>query len=1047
MAGSLHRGSCVLVVCLAVAGLSCRKTAKQTEEIRFARDVLPILSEKCFSCHGPDADDRKKHGSEKFRLDTFEGATLAVEGRHPVVPGSPEQSEVLRRIRDPKKPMPPPESGKTVSDAELAVLRTWIAQGAKFERHWAFQELPERIEPPAVQNAAWCRDDLDRIALARIEKAGLKPSAEASKARWLRRVSLDLNGIVPTVDEVRAFLADTSADAYGKVVDRLLASPRFGEHFSVSWLDAVRYADSYGYQADFLMHAWPYRDWVVRAISANMPYDQFITRQVAGDLLPGATRDDRLATAMLRIHRMTNEGGSIPEEFRADGVADRVHTVGTSMLGLAMECARCHDHRYDPVTQRDYYQLAAYFNSIDELGLYPLFNSAVPSPSLDLPTPEQETALAKATNELMAAEQRFAAVAVAAAKRFATGGVASVSVPAPAAHFTFDRIEKGKTVEAIGKKEFAVDSDVKAAEGRLGGAFQFNGDDALDLGEVGAYERWDAFSVAFWVQVPTGTPRTVILHHSRAWLDSCGQGWEVTIDENRLFFRLAHFWPGNAASIRMTESFPRGQWVHIAAVHDGSGRAAGMRLLLNGNPAVTEIERDNLTRTIASGSMQIGARFRDNGLAGGRVDDLQLFDRALSDLEVAALAGSAVVSPDEAQRKAHYLAAVDVPLAEARTELTKARAAAGRAKDAITAIMAMEEMSTPRETWILHRGQYDAPRKPENVVTRGAIEYLGGLPPGAPSNRLGLAQWMTSSKHPLTARVAVNRIWQTIWGRGLVELSENLGLQSGYPAQRDLVDYLAVEFVRGGWDTKKMARRIVLSATYRQDSALRPDLAQRDPRNDLLARGPAQRMSVEQLRDSALAAAGLLVDRVGGPPAHPYQPAGLWKENNSFSPEYAQGKGDELYRRTLYTVRKRTAPEPVATLFDAPSRELCTARRQSTSTPLQGLALLNQVQFIEAQRVLAQSILTDAAAKDDAARIERLFTALCGRPAVAGEADLLRKALDEQRKVYKADAAMAESLVKIGEKSVPKDVDAVELAAWTSVAQLVMNADDFVWKR
>jgi hypothetical protein len=537
------------------------------------------------------------------------------------------------------------------------------------------------------------------------------------------------------------------------------------------------------------------------------------------------------------------------------------------------------------------------------------------------------------------------------------------------------------------------------------------------------------------------------VHHSRAWLDSCGQGWEITIDENRLLFRLAHFWPGNAASIRMTEAFPRGQWVHIAAVHDGSGRAAGLRLLLNGKPAVTEVERDNLTRTIASGSMQVGARFRDNGLAGGQVDDLRLFGRALSDLEVAAVAGAPVASPDETERRAHYLAAVDTSLAQARAELTKARAAAGRAKDAITAIMAMEEMSAPRETWVLHRGEYTAPRKPENVVARGTIEYLGALPPGAPSNRLGLAQWMTSPRHPLTARVAVNRIWQTIWGRGLVELSENLGLQSGYPVQRDLVDYLAVEFVRSGWDTKKLARRIVLSATYRQDSAFRSDLAQRDPRNDLLARGPAQRMSAEQLRDSALAAAGLLVDKVGGPPTHPYQPDGLWKENNSFSPDYKQGKGDELYRRTLYTVRKRTAPEPVAALFDAPSRELCTARRQSTSTPLQGLALLNQVQFIEAQRVLAQSILTDAAAKDDAARIERLFTALCGRPAAAGEADLLRKALDEQRKVYQTDAAMAASLLKIGEKPAPPNLDAAELAAWTSVAQLVMNADDFVWKR
>ena len=1020
--------------------------AAATGELHFARDVLPILSEKCFACHGPDADGRKKHGSDKFRLDSFEGATVAIQDRHPVVPGQPERSEVIRRIRDAEDPMPPPESGKTVSDAELAVLRRWIAAGATYERHWAFQPLPDRMAAPAVRRADWPRDDLDRFVLARLEQEGLPPSAEAAKARWLRRVSLDLTGIAPTPAEVRAFLADAGTNAAALVVDRLLASPRFGEHFAVPWLDSVRYADSYGYQADYLMHAWPYRDWVVRALNENLPYDQFLVKQLAGDLLPDATRDDRLATAVHRIHRLTNEGGSVPEEFRTEGVADRVQTFGTAMLGLTLECARCHDHRYDPITARDYYQLAAHFNSIDELGLYPYFTSAVPPPSLDLPTPEQSNRLAAAQAAVAKAEAAYANERTAAEERFKAWRDAPAA-PQPVAHFPFDAVAGGKSADTSGQHNASVPGSAKAVEGRLGGALQLDGDDAVGLGGLGAVDRWDPFSVSCWVHVPTGLPRVVLVHRSKAWLDACGQGWEVTIEEGRLRFLLCHFWPGDAASIRTRADFPRGRWVQITATHDGSGRAGGMQLYVDGVPADTEVERDHLTRTIAGGggSLELGARFRDNGLAGGRVDDVRLFDRALSALDVAHVFGTPVANPDEAQRKAHYLAAVDAPLAAARAALRTARAEAGRAKDAITAIMTMEDQPAPRETWVLHRGEYTAPRTPENVVARGAIDYLGPWPAGAPSNRLGLARWVTDPKHPLTARVAVNRIWQTIWGRGLVELSENFGLQSGYPAQRELLDYLAVEFVRGGWDTKRLARRIVLSATYRQDSARRADLAQRDPRNDLLARGPAQRLSAEQLRDSALAASGLLVDRVGGPPAHPYQPDGLWKENNTFSPAYPQGKGEELYRRTLYTVRKRTAPEPVSGLFDAPSRELCVARRQTTSTPLQSLALLNQVQYLEAQRVLAQALLAQAG--DDAARLEQLQLALVGRPATAGEQSLLRAALDEQRKIYAADPALAAALLKNGEAPAAAGANPAEVAAWTAVAQLVMNSDGFVWKR
>ena len=754
---------------------------------------------------------------------------------------------------------------------------------------------------------------------------------------------------------------------------------------------------------------------------------------------------------MNRIHRMTNEGGSVPEEFRTEGVADRVQTFGTAVLGLTLECARCHDHRYDPITTRDYYQLAAQFNSIDELGLYSFFTAAVPTPSLDLPDAEQEARLARAEAAVDEAQRKVDAEQAAADGRFASWRVAvtapAIAPPAPVARFTFDAVAGGKSADDTSKQQASVPGTAKRVDGRVGGALELDGDDAIGLGGLGAFERWDPFSVSCWVRVPEGAPRAVLVHRSRAWLDACGQGWEVTVDDGRLRFLLCHFWPGNAASVKTRDPFPRGRWVHVTATHDGSGRAAGLRLYVDGAAVPLDVERDHLTRTIAGGGglMEVGARFRDNGLAGGAVDDLQLFDRALSELEIRPLAAAPLAPPAEAMLKAHYLAAVDAPLASARAVLRTARAEAGRARDAIPAILTMEESAQPRDTWVLRRGDYTVPRTADNGVARGTIDYLGPWPAGAPTNRLGLAQWATSAANPLTPRAAVNRLWQTIWGRGLAELSENLGLQSGYPAQRDLLDYLAAEFVRSGWDVKRLARRIVLSATYRQDSALRPELAQRDARNDLLARGPSHRLSAEQLRDSALAAAGLLSATIGGPPAHPYQPAGLWKENNAFSPDYAQGKGEELYRRSLYTVRKRTAPEPVSGLFDAPSHELCTARRPATATPLQGLALLNQVQFLEAQRVLAQAVLAEAG--DDAARLGRLHVALCGRAPAGREAAILAQALAEQRRGYAADPALAAALLKNGEYPAPKDADVVELAAWTAVAQLVMNSDGFVWER
>lgn len=1014
-----------LLLGLACAGCRKQDAAPQTAGIDFNRDIRPILSENCFACHGPDTENNKAG----LRLDTFEHATAVHSNKgRAIVPGKPEDSLAVRKILDRERPMPPRETGKSVSTQQLAVLRAWISSGAKFEPHWAFRPLPASVNVPAVGQAAWCRDDIDRFVLARLEQEKIEPSREAPKWRWLRRVTYDLTGMPPTPAELDAFDKDSSPEARERVVDRLLASPRFGEHMAVFWLDAARYADSYGYQADWLATVWPWRDWVIGAINTNMPYDRFITEQLAGDLLPAATREQKLATAFNRLHRMTNEGGSIPEEFRIEGVADRVRTVGTSVMGLTLECARCHTHKYDPILHKEYFAFSAFFNSIDEAGIYSFFTKATPTPALNLPTPEQELKLASTRAALDEAEAAY----VKHLTSKGGGGMAHGSLQ-PVAHFPLDDWPAGKAPNLVTPaKPGNVAGSVAKTAGRIGGAAKFDGDDGITFPGVADFERWDAFSLGLWVNIPTNAKRAVILHKSKAWLDACGQGFELTYEDGRLFWGLIHFWPGDAVAI--DTELPAGRWVHIAATYDGSSRASGLHLYLDGKPAQQRVLRDRLTRQIGGGwDLALASRFRDRGLADGAIDDVKVFDRALVPDEVSRLFNPSVATAP----------AVDDPEGtRLRGVLREARKSYGSLIDAVPQIMAMEEMDQARETHLLKRGQYDMPA---DVVKRGTFAALPAFPSNAPVNRLGLAQWLTHPDHPLTARVAANRWWMLMFGRGLVGTPDNFGLQGESPTHPELLDFLARRLVAEKWDMKRFFRHVALSATYSQDSTLRPDLRERDPENRWLARGPAVRLSAEQIRDTALAASGLLSAKMGGPPVRPYQPGDLWKENNSFSPSYDQGKGEDLYRRSLYTVWKRTAPSPNMMNFDATTREFCTVKRPVTSTPLQALGLLNDVQFIEAARVLAQELL--AANGTEADRLREATVRFCGRGPTEAEAAVLQKALAEQRASFKAQQGDAAKLLKLGERPAPATADAVELAAWTVVVQTIMNQDACVWKR
>jgi len=1048
----------MLILCALSAFTQAKDAAPADKPVQFGREILPVLSDRCFHCHGPDKQEND------LRLDVRDSAVEvgAIE------PGKPDESELIRRILsdDPDERMPPPKSGLTLTAEEKERLRTWIAAGAKYEQHWSFVPLPDAVPVPQVKDTRWPRGDLDRFVLGRLEAIRLKPSPEAEKERWLRRVTFDLTGLPPTLAEIDAFLADKSPEAYETVVTRLLASPHFGERMAVPWLDAARYADSYGYQSDQLSPTWPWRDWLVRALNDNLPFNEFITQQLAGDLLPEATRDQRLATAFNRLHRMTNEGGSISDEFQTEYVADRVQTLGTVFLGLTLECARCHDHKFDPITQKDFYRLFAFFNSIDEYGMYN-DSARVPTPSLLLPNPDQEKVL-KQLEQTVADRDADLNKAIAARQAafdqwLASGplssgplssGPAKPDVPGLIAHYPLDKLEPGNKLANLAnpKNPGSTSPANKIVPGKVGQALQLAGDHAAGFGGIcGGLQPHDEFSLSLWIKLPKDLRMALIAHRSGG-TDVGYHGAELSLKDGHLFFGIIRFWPGNAIAIQTRDELPADQWLHITLTYDASFSATGMHFYVNGKEN-TEIVRDRLYKYPGHGGtgLTFGERFRDRALKGAVLDEMKAYSRALTPVEAAqafdgkALA-DAIAHRDQELLRPYYLANVDTEAAAARKQLLDARIALLKYTSSLPEIMVMEDMDEPRPAHVLARGQYDAPKTDKSRVQRGTPAALPPLPENAPRNRLGLAQWFTQPNHPLTARVAVNRFWQEFFGRGLVETSDNFGVQGSQPTHPELLDWLARDFVSHGWDVKRLCRQIVLSATYRQTSARAKGAADADPDNLLLSRGPSHRLSAETIRDTLLAASGLMDARLGGPPVSPYQPANLWRESNSMSPAYRQSVGTALYRRSLYTVWKRTAPMPNMLAFDAAGREVCSVRRQTTNTPAQALVLLNDIQFVEACRVLAERMLNEGGA-DDAARATFAFRLLTGRQPTPQELNLLNSVYTEQRAAFAKDPEGAAKLLTVGSRKANPKLNAVELAAATIVAQTIANLDAAIWKR
>ncbi len=1022
----------ISLCCLA---LGYAALAKADQRLSFDRDIRPILSENCFRCHGPDKNTRQAD----LRLDTPDGVAGAI------APGRVDQSELWRRISstDDDERMPPPKSGKHLTAADRAKLREWIAAGAEYESHWSFRP-PLRSPLPVYRDRAWARTPVDAFVLARLDREGLSPRAEADRHTLIRRVSLDLVGLPPSPDEVAAFVDDRQPDAFERLVDRLLASPHFGERFALPWLDAARYADTNGYFVDNERQMWRWRDWVIAAFNQNMPFDQFTIEQLAGDLLPEATLEQRIASGFHRNHPVTYETGIIDEEYRVEYVCDRVDTTAAVWLGLTLSCARCHDHKYDPISQRDFYRLFAFFNNLPEKGNTGRDGNA--DPQIPAPLPEQAARMSVLEAALAAREEAFKAraaeIAAAEAAWLATAADTLPALETPLVNLACEANEA--TARPHGKVAFS--------PGIAGQAVSLDGDSWLEFEAPLMPERDRPFAVAAWFRASAPQGSIVCRFDDRDEL----RGFNLMIEKSMLVVQLMHRNEGE--SILLTSRpLPMNGWRHVAVSYDGGGRASGVSVYLDGRPLEMKIVYDTLNGPLAvDRPWRLGRRGEGYGLKG-LIDEARLYDRTFSASEVADLFTAQRLkylldtpaekrTPPEVEELRDFFMtrAAGEPL---RGDYLRLRAARGELADfkaTVPTAMIMRELDQPRETFVLARGQYDQPQK---RVEAGVPAVLPPLPAGIKADRLALARWLVDRGHPLTARVIVNRFWYHFFGQGLVGTLSDFGAQGEPPMHGALLDWLAVEFIESGWDVKAQARLITTSAVYRQSSDAPPEWTAHDPDNRLLARGPRYRLPAELVRDQALAASGLLVRTLGGPSVKPYQPDGLW-EAVSYGGEqsYEQDHGAGLYRRGIYTFWKRQAPPPALLAFDAPTRETCVVRRSRTNTPLQALVVLNDPTYVEAAREIAARVLQSNCTAEHE-RLRLVFMVVVSRPPDQEEQAELAGLLGRQLERYRGDLRQAEALLSVGETPVDRSLPATDLAAWTIVAHALLNLDEVLCKQ
>ena len=1044
----------------------CAGSADDT--VDFNRDVRPILANHCWSCHGRDEASRKAG----LRLDTREAALAAGDSGQPaLVPGQPAASALLQRIHatDSDEIMPPPEFRKPLSDRQKSVLQNWIRQGAHYADHWAFIP-PQRPPLPAVRPSNWPVSDVDLFVLHRLQQEGLQPAAPAPPLMWLRRASLDLTGISPSPAEQQQFLDEVRQQglltAKSLAADRMLQSDRCAERLAMQWLDAARYADTNGYNNDEMRTMWPWRDWVIEAFRSGMPWDQFLIEQLAGDLLPEATVSQKVATGFIRNHVLTTEGGVIEDEYHWEYVADRIHTTSTVFLGLSLQCARCHDHKYDPFSQRDYYRLAGFFNNVpDRIVSYSQGRMA--EPLLKVPSKAQTAELEQLAqretelqNLLAARTTAVAADADAWAAGLSEQQLAEMELAGLAHTFSLDEAD-GDFRDSHGRSAPAVLHGSRSnVPGHSGNALQFSGSTWLAAPDVGDFEADQPFTAAAWIRTAAGSGGTVFSRMDDA---AAYRGYDFIVEGGRLNAHFVDHWPDKGCKVSTAAVLKPQQWHHVTLVWQGSRRAAGIRIYVDGVPQTLQVDNDGEV----AGSLRTAKPFhigrRQNSVPfTGTIDDVRIFSRALSDDDVRRLADGKTLSgireivltaaarrsaEQSAELQRFWVEHIDTESRSWRTELAAIGPRRAAIEQQIPQTMVMQEQTPRRPSYILNRGQYD--QRGEQVTAGIPAVFaatLNTIDTGAAQTeptRLDFARWLVSPQNPLTARVAVNRWWEMLFGTGLVETTEDFGIQGALPSHPELLDWLACELQSSGWNQKHMLKSMVLSATYGQTSDVSPELLERDPRNLLLARSSRMRLPAEMLRDNALAASVLLNPAIGGPSAKPWQPEGLWEDVSVERREkYQPDPGDGIYRRSMYTFWKRTCPPPAMTVFDAPDRETCLVRRSRTNTPLQALVLLNDPTYVEAARKLAERVLL--ANTDDTARIDLAVRIVLARPPGPAEQQELRQLVDVGRKHFAAEPAAAAELRKVGRAVADPRIPDDELAAWSSAMSVLLNLDEAI---
>ena len=1029
------------IVCWFILSTSPLSVRGNDQPVQFDREVRPILSDKCFYCHGPD----KEHREADLRLDLREEAESAI------VAGDVDASELIVRIlaHDETK-MPPDDSKKSLSAQEIDILTRWVKEGATWNDHWAFVNPTKRTRPNSL-----ARETIDRNILRKTPQQQLSP--RASKEVLIRRATLDLTGLPPTLEEVDAFLQDESSDAYERMLDRLLGSPRYGQRMTMDWLDAARYGDTSVYHADGPRDMWAWRDAIVNAFNANMPFDQFSISQIAGDLIEDATKEQQILAGFNRNNGTTDEGGAIAEEYRVEYVVDRVKTTSTVWLGLTMECGQCHDHKYDPISQEDYYRFYAFFNTSRDGGMQrrsgnaePLIQIADPAKEAQLPITEQKLADAKnAINQIEENSEDNLKQWLASKSNSKDSPRAFLDqcvLRIPLIEGEGDQVKASVPEEVSGK----INGKANWVTSRVDWGLNLDGSNFVDLGDHGDFERDQSFSYGGWIKPKNGSGQGTVI----ARMDTANKfrGYDLLAGTSHISVHLIHDWPGNAIKVNTKKKLVANQWQHVMMTYDGSSKAEGIKIFVNGEEWKWDVEQNGLTETIRTEkTLLIGSR-HSNLRFKGEIDEVQVYNRSLQPDEVKELSSVTPISdlleiPAEQQSeqqtlalKRFYLRKEDKNYSNLEADVKKLADEITELKKPMTSVMVMGDMQSPRETFVLNRGAYDSPT--DQKVTAGTPSVLPPMASNLPANRLGLARWLFQNDNPLTARVTVNRFWQMLFGTGLVATPEDFGAQGEFPSHPELLDWLAADFRDNGWDIKYLLKEIMMSATYQQSSSCTPETYASDPENRMLARGSRFRLSGESIRDTALFVSGLLIDQYGGPGVKPYQPPGLWAEVGlGGNPKFVQDHGEKLYRRSLYTYWKRSAPPPAMQIFDAPTREKCTVRRARTNTPLQALVTLNDVQFVEAARKFGERLLL-MSTDQESDRLQAGFRYVTSRVPTPSEMTILKTILEDARNAYSNNSESAKQLLDVGESKSNSEIPSSELAAWTLVASTLLNLDE-----